>query len=181
MNAPSGKMFVSVGEKCACVKITGRATFASSIDLKTLFSELLQRGCTYFALDLTECVLMDSTFLGVLASFGLRMNGPQPDQVERTLELYNPNERIAEVLENLGVLHLFKITQGKVMLPEKTEPHDHPQASPTREEVTRTCLDAHQTLMQVHPDNVSRFKEVAQFLAEDLKKLKTPSQPEPIK
>jgi hypothetical protein len=27
--------------------------------------------------------------------------------------------------------------------------------------------------MGIHPDNVSRFKDVAQFLAEDLKRLKS--------
>jgi anti-anti-sigma regulatory factor len=172
---PSAKMLVSVGEKCACVKIAGRANFTSSIDFRTLITQLLQKGYTYFVFDLTDCVLMDSTFLGVLAGFGLKVNGPQPDDVPRTIELYNPNQRIAELLENLGVLHLFKMSQGQVTLPEKTEPRDLTPASPSREEVTRTCLEAHRTLMDIHPDNVSRFKDVAAFLAEDLKKLKAAS------
>src|SRR5262245_51112842 len=146
MSTPPAKMLVSVGEKCVCVKIAGRANFTSSIDFKTLLSELLQKQYTYFVLDLTDCVLMDSTFLGVLAGFGLRMHGPQPDRVERTLELFNPNVRIAELLENLGVLHLFKVVQGEVKLPEKTEPRDHNPASASREDITRTCLEAHNTL-----------------------------------
>src|SRR5687767_10183530 len=108
MSMPSAKMSVSVGEKSACVKIAGRANFTSSIDFKTLLNELLQKGYTYFVLDLAECVLMDSTFLGVLAGFGLKTYGPQADNIPRTIELYNPNARIAELLENLGVLHLFK-------------------------------------------------------------------------
>jgi anti-anti-sigma regulatory factor len=172
MSSSSAKMLVSVGEKCACVRIAGRANFTSSIDFRTLITQLLQKGYNYFVFDLTECVLMDSTFLGVLAGFGLKVNGPQPDHVGRTIELYNPNTRIAELLENLGVLHLFKVAQGEVNLPEKTEPRDLQPAAPSREEVTRTCLEAHRTLMDIHPDNVSRFKDVAAFLAEDLKKLK---------
>src|SRR5262245_34826671 len=172
MSSPSARMLVSVGEKCACVKIAGRANFTSSMDFKTLLNELLQKNYNYLVLDLTDCVLMDSTFLGVLAGFGLRMNGPQADKVERTLELFNPNLRISELLENLGVLHLFKVTQGDLVLPEKTRPQDHAPAASTHEEVTRTCLEAHETLMDIHPDNVSRFKDVARFLAEDLKKLK---------
>jgi anti-sigma B factor antagonist len=175
MSAPSGKMLVSVGEKCACVKITGRATFSSSIDLKTLFNELLQKGYTYFVLDLSECTLMDSTFLGLLAGLGLKMTEPQPDHTERAIELFNPNARIAELLENLGVLHLFKVTEGALNLPENTEPRDHSPAQPSRQEITETCLEAHQLLMQIHPDNVARFKDVAQFLAEDLKQLKKAS------
>jgi len=168
-------MLVFVGEKFACIKIVGRANFASSIDFKTLVSELRQKGYHYFVLDLSECVLMDSTFLGVLTGFGLKM-GPETgpdgqDQIGRAIELFNPNPRITELLENLGVLHLFKVKQGRVAMPECIE-QTHTPVHPSREEVTSACLEAHQTLMQINPDNVSRFKEVAQFLAEDLKKLK---------
>src|SRR5438093_8978147 len=110
MNTTSARMLVLVGEKFACIKIIGRANFTSSIDFKTLVNELRQKGYSYFVLDLSECALMDSTFLGVLAGFGLKLsvakNGGGP-----TLELLNPNARIIELLENLGVLHLFKSTQ----------------------------------------------------------------------
>ncbi len=168
-------MLVSVGEKCACVKISGRANFTSSIDFKTLVNELMNKGITYFVLDLQECTLMDSTFLGVLAGFGLKVNAPQTDKQERVIELFNPNARIADLLENLGVLHLFKVQQGELCLPEATAPHDHNPVSATREEVTANCLEAHRTLMDLKPENVARFKDVAAFLAEDLKKMKAAS------
>jgi len=173
MSAPLGKILVSVGEKCACVKIAGHATVTTSVDFKTLLNELLQNGYTYFVLDLTECTLMDSTFLGVLAGFGLKVNGPQADARERVIELFNPNPRVAGVLENLGVIHLFTVGRGEVELPGKTEPRDHTPAEPGREEIKRTCLEAHQILMNMNPANAARFKDVAAFLAEDLKKLKT--------
>lgn len=161
-----------VAQKFACIKISGRANFSSSIDFKILLNELLQKGFTSFELDLSECMLMDSTFLGVLAGFGLKMTTGNSEPGQAAIELLNPNARITELLENLGVLHLFKVNQGPLKLPEGTEtlPHDAPH--PTREEVTRACLDAHKTLMEINPDNVPKFKEVTQFLAEDLKKLK---------
>ena len=173
MSLPSAKMLVSVGEKCACIKISGKANFTTSVDFKTLFDELWQKGCNYFILDLTECVLMDSTFLGVLAGYGLRTNAPQPDQAARTLELYHPSERIIDLLENLGVLHLFKLTQQDTVLPQCAAARDVTPANPSREEVQRTCLEAHQLLMQINPANVAKFKDVAAFLAEDLKRLKS--------
>ncbi|MEY2466157.1 MAG: hypothetical protein QOD03_678 [Verrucomicrobiota bacterium] len=173
MSAPSGKISVSVGQKCAFIKIEGRANFNSSVDFKILLDELLNKGYSLFVLDVTHCVLMDSTFLGVLAGFGLKINAAQADNVSRTIELFNPNARIAELLENLGVLHLFKVVNGEVVCPEKTEPADVTTTNASRETVTRTCLEAHQTLMDINPDNVSRFKDVAQFLAEDLKKMKS--------
>ncbi len=58
----------------ACIKITGRANFTSSPDFKTLLAELAQKGYKHFIIDLSECMLMDSTFLGILAQFGIRMN-----------------------------------------------------------------------------------------------------------
>src|SRR5215469_11305585 len=139
MSAPSAKMQVSIGEKCAFVQINGRANFTSSVDFKTLLDQLLQRGYTCFILDLTECVLMDSTFLGVLAGFGLKLNSPQTDKIERTIQLYNPNARISELLENLGVLHLFKVTEGSCTNPDGAPANDVKTTNASREQVTKTC------------------------------------------
>lgn len=171
MSAPSARLLVLVGEQFACVKINGRANFNSSIDFRTLVSELRQKGYTFFVLDLSECMLMDSTFLGVLAGFGLKMRSPEKDHGP-AIELLNPNARIIELLENLGVLHLFRITQGPLETPEQTQTREHTPVATTREEITRACIEAHQTLMTINPENVRRFKEVTQFMAEDLKKLR---------
>ena len=73
----SANLSVLVGKNFACVKVAGRANFASSPDFKTLLNELAQKGYRHFIIDLSECVLMDSTFLGVLAGFGLKLN-PRP-------------------------------------------------------------------------------------------------------
>jgi anti-anti-sigma regulatory factor len=172
MSTAAARMLVMVGERFACIKIAGRANFSTSIDFKTLVNELRQKGYTYFVLDLTECSLMDSTFLGVLAGFALKMSGAAKDECYPPIELLNPNLRITEVLENLGVLHLFKLTQGPLAIPDQTETRAVASAAPTKEEVTRACLEAHQTLMEINPQNASKFKDVAAFLAEDLKKLK---------
>jgi len=170
MPASSAKLSVVVGKDFACVKIAGRANFTFSPDFKTLLAELIQKGYGHFIIDLSECVLMDSTFLGVLAGFGIKLsqasatgNGP--------IELSNPNARVTELLENLGVLQLFKIVNGSLQLSGEVSVQNPAPVNASREEITRTSLEAHQTLMAVNPDNVPRFKDVAQFLAEDLKKL----------
>jgi anti-anti-sigma regulatory factor len=174
MATPSASMSVLVGDQFACIKITGRANFTSSIDFKTLLNELKQKGYSYFVLDLSGCSLMDSTFLGVLAGFGLKMLSNGNDQSEPAIELLNANARIIDLLESLGVLHLFKVTQGPLALPDNAQAHTHEPVCSTREEVTRACLEAHRTLMELNPQNASKFKEVAQFLAEELKKKETP-------
>jgi anti-anti-sigma regulatory factor len=175
MNATSARILVFVGEKFACIKVIGRANLNSSVSFKTLINELRQTGYSYFVLDLSECLLMDSTFLGVLAGFGLKMSLGQEDPGSRAIELLNPNPRIMELLENLGVLHLFRITQGAAPPPEQdgAGARDYPCPSGGREEVTRACIEAHKTLIEINPANAAKFKEVTQFLEEDLKKLKS--------
>ncbi|HVV00162.1 MAG TPA: STAS domain-containing protein [Verrucomicrobiae bacterium] len=171
MSMPSARLLVFVGENFCCVKIVGRANFNSSVDFKTLLNELRLKGYNYFVLELSECLLMDSTFLGVLTGFGLKMNASDPGSTGR-IELLNPNTRIVELLENLGVLHLFQIRNGELAPPNGSSLCEQPSSEPSKEEVTRACLEAHQTLMEANPANVSRFKDVTQFLADDLKRLK---------
>lgn len=172
MHAPPAKLLVFVGEKFACVRIMGRANFTSSIDFKTFINELRQKGYHYFVLDLSECMLMDSTFLGVLAGFGLKMSqAAAAGQPDGTIELWNPNPRVIELLENLGVLHLFKLAEGALPVDPSAAPCALPAGNHSRAEVTHACLEAHQTLMAINPANVARFKDVAQFMAEDLKRL----------
>jgi hypothetical protein len=124
-------------------------------------------------LDLAECVLMDSTFLGVLAGFGLKLSTGNGDAGKHGIELLNPNARITDLLDTMGVLHLFNVTQGTLTIPDQTEARLHEPANPSKAEVTRTCIEAHQTLMDISPANAAKFKDVTQFLAEGLKKPKS--------
>lgn len=175
MPTSSANVSVLVGKNFACIKICGRANFASSPDFKTLLNELAQKGFCHFILDLGECVLMDSTFLGVLSGFGMKLC-PNGAPAERGIELHNPSARVGELLENLGAAHLFKTTTGPLKLPADVTSSCTPESkNPTHEEITRTSLEAHQTLMSMNPENVARFKDVAQFLAEDLKSLEKSS------
>jgi anti-anti-sigma factor len=173
-DASPAKMMVLVEENTACVKISGRANFGSSIDFKTLVHELHQNGCGNFMIDLSDCALMDSTFLGVLAGFALKMSGTNGDKAKGHVELLNPNSRITDLLESLGVLHLFRVRKGALTM---NQPRAATAAAgqPSREAVTRTCLEAHETLMAINPENVARFKDVTRFMAEDLKKMKAGS------
>jgi anti-sigma B factor antagonist len=175
MSTPSAKLSVLVCQDFACVKIAGRANFMSSPDFKTLLTELNQRGYHRFIIDLSECVLMDSTFLGMLAGFGM-MKNPGGVSGDCDIELLNPSARVRELLDNLGVLPLFNVTTSAPQLPADAKISTPDSIHPTQEQITRTCLESHETLMAFNPDNVARFKDVAQFLAEDLKKLQKPSQ-----
>jgi anti-anti-sigma regulatory factor len=171
----SATLSVLVGKNFVCLKIGGRANFASSPDFKTLLNELAQKGFRHFIIDLGECVLMDSTFLGVLAGFGMKLN-PCGAPAERGIELHNATARVSELLENLGAAHLFKTTSGPLQLPADVRATTPESINPTHEQIARTSLEAHQTLMAMNPENIARFKDVAQFLAEDLNSLEKSSE-----
>jgi anti-sigma B factor antagonist len=172
MAAPLARMLVYVSDRLACVRIVGRANFTSSIEFKTLINELIEKGYSCFALDLSECALMDSTFLGVLAGLGLKLATPANGaESHHGIDLLNPNPRIADLLENLGILHLFQVINGPAPVPSAAlASPSAPSAAPTHEEITRNCLEAHELLMAVSPANIPKFKDVAKFLAEDLRK-----------
>ena len=97
MSTSSAKLSVLVGKDFACLKIAGRANFSFSPDFKTLLTELSQKGYTRFVIDLLECVLMDSTFLGVLAGFGIKLNqaGAANQTRHRIAECQRARHRIA--------------------------------------------------------------------------------------
>ena len=174
MAVPSAKILVLADGDCACVKILGRADFMRGPDLKALLAGLAEKGCGRFIIDLSECALLDSTLLGILAGFGLKMaqNG-SPDR--RRVELLNASPRIADLLENLGALPLFKVTNCAPAISDGVQTQAPDSVNPTREQITRTCLEAHQSLMAMNPNNIARFKDVTRFLAEDLKNLEKPS------
>ncbi|MGA2684483.1 MAG: STAS domain-containing protein [Verrucomicrobiota bacterium] len=170
MTTPSAKMLVLACKNFVCVKIVGRANFTYGPDFKSLLTGLAAKGYDRFIIDLSECVLMDSTFLGLLAGFGLKLNQAATTD-QHGIELLNPSPRLVDLLENLGALHLFTITKGTLQLPGDVQTQTPDSLNPTREQISRTCLEAHQSLMAMNPDNVMRFKDVTRFLAEDLKNL----------
>src|SRR5271155_1060691 len=150
MNQPSAKIMVAVFDQTVCIKIDGRADFTSSLDLKKLISELWQRGYNHFVFELCDCLTMDSTFLGVLSGIGLKFSEGKSVQVGAPLELLNPNPRIAETLENLGVVDLFAIKTCPEPPANKFEPLAQ-AADKSQLELTRNCLEAHTTLMSIQP------------------------------
>ena len=170
MSAPAVNVSVWVRDNLVCVKIAGRANFTCSLDFKTFMHSLWERGQRHFVLDLTDCLLMDSTFLGVLAGFALKAHASSNGKPGE-IELVNANSRIADLLENLGIAHLFRLESGDGVSTDRMHTVRQPASTPDRKDVSRVCLEAHATLMAINPANVSKFKDVAKYLAEDLQRM----------
>ena len=169
MSASSPTLQVAATDQVALVKISGRASFNCSVEFKTLVYELRARGYCQFILDLTDCLIMDSTFLGVLAGFGLKL--AESADEKPTVTLLNLNQRILDLLENLGVTHLFCLVQGTEPLSQKCREVRPTDGARSKLETARACLEAHEILMSINPANIPKFKDVTRFMAEDLKRL----------
>lgn len=157
---------VCVRDHVACVRVAGRANFTSSVDFKKLLQQLQDDGCSEIILDLTDCVLMDSTFLGVLASAGSKCDAARQQGHACGIELYHPTERVLELLDNLGVLNLFTILNDAPQLGAFKRVDE---GNTTRIELNRTCFEAHKMLMKTSEDNARRFRDATEFFEKNLR------------
>ena len=159
MRANGTHLEVAMAAGVVCIKINGPANFNASPGFKNVANKLCADAGHALLLDLTDCVNMDSTFLGVLASLSQRL--------EKPIELLNPADRITGLLDNLGMLDFFKVGQGENPLTAQMEQAESAPAA--KRELTETSLEAHRLLMKLNADNIPRFKDVTRFLEEDLK------------
>jgi len=174
MPVPVAKLMVAVEEAGVCLRVAGKANFACSAEFKKAVETLRARGHTRFLIDLTECSTMDSTFIGVLAGFARRLRSVQTQTAP--VELAHASERIRQQIDNLGVLPLFKLSGTA---PPEASYQSLPPIPASKQELSRLSLEAHRTLMELHPGNVPRFQDVTQFLAEELAQTSPPKPASP--
>lgn len=173
MSSPVAQLFVAVENDVVYVRVAGRGTFAAGVDFKSLLEGVIRQGHRRVAVDLRECPLMDSTFIGLLTTFGMQL----PPVDGKGISLHHVNERILGLLKNLGVDHLFLACNPGDGIPEHLEARPAAPAPADHVELQRTCLEAHEKLMEANPENVARFKDVTKFLAEDLKQAEAAGRP----
>ncbi len=169
MSSPPCTISVAVAEPVGFVKVQGRANFSISGSFRTMMTNLSERGCVRFMVDLAECSIVDSTFLGVLVGLAL---GPRSGAASQPphITLLNANPRLTELIDSLGVASLFCLIDAEKPFSGALETLDLGAKPTDKTESTRTCLEAHKTLMAINPANIPKFKDVAQFLEEDLKR-----------
>ena len=169
MSGPTAKLLVVMDGQRVVIRACGRASFTCSADFRRLVYHLLDRGCRDYTLELSECTIMDSTFLGILVRFAGKLDEANGGHHKMTLR--NPSPRILDLISSLGMEEYFTVTEGPVPLAMPSREVASPEGENDKAEATRVALEAHEALMEANPDNVPRFKDVTRFLAEDLKRL----------
>lgn len=149
-------MQVGLSGPTVWVRVAGRGTFQNSTGLKEFAAEMARRGHRDFIVDLKDCELMDSTFMGTLAGIALRLGA------EGKLHVVRANARCRTVMKDLGLDRVVALEDEPAA---GTSPPLHDaEGNPPREAKRETIIEAHQNLMDANPDNAVRFKDVIDFL-----------------
>jgi anti-sigma B factor antagonist len=158
-------ILVGVSGKTVHVKIHGKGSFQNSPSLKEFARQMLDRGYRCFVVDLADCSVMDSTFMGTLAGIALRLRETEVG----ILRVRNVNERNYELLRNLGLDNLFQIEAdgGREAVPEAAMLPN--QAGVSKTEHAECMIEAHEALVDADPENLARFKDVLEYLRQDLR------------
>ena len=158
---------VGVNGDAVWVRVEGKGSFLNSGNLKEFTREMVNRGYREFVVDLENCVMMDSTFMGTMAGVALRLK----ELGHGHLHVVHCGERSRSLLTGLGLDQIFDIHSNGTAAPEcellkgdKTSGVSAEQ----KKQVNVDMLDAHEALCQAAPQNFSRFKDVLDYLKQDL-------------
>ena len=150
------------------IRVTGRGSFKVSATLKQFVAEITSKQpVSAVVLDLSECIGMDSTFMGVLAGLSGRLK-----QNRQVLELINLSDKNTELLATLGVDQViahYSHGHGHELPGRLTQ--SLPTTSATKKDLAETALQAHETLVELSEENRPRFKRVIEYLKADVDRL----------
>ena len=160
---------VGVNGPSVWVRVAGRGSFLNSGSLKEFAREMVNRGFREFVFDLQDCVMMDSTFMGTMAGMALRLK----ELGQGRLSVIHCGDRSRDLLSGLGLDQIFDIRANGTTAPEcealTNANGSPPEASPNaKREQAGTMLEAHEALCQAAPENLTRFKDVLEYLKHDL-------------
>jgi anti-anti-sigma regulatory factor len=149
--------------------VEGKGSFLNSGNLKEFAQEMVTRGYREFVIDLQNCVLMDSTFMGTMAGVALRLK----ELGHGHLHVVHCGNRSRELLSGLGLDQIFSIHSNGTTAPDCESlggALPPPAAAPDegKKEQAQTILEAHEALCQASPENFLRFKDVLDYLKQDL-------------
>ena len=105
---------------------------------------------------------MDSTFMGTLTGLSLRLR----ELGSGELRVVNVNERNQELLANLGLDRFFAMGPATAAAPVPQEPL--PVVVEDKNMRAETMLAAHEAVVAANPANQAKFKDVLEYLRQDL-------------
>ena len=148
-NEMRGQIHAGFREKTCIVQLSGLMTWQLAPALREMLQQAGERATPPFHIDVSACEAMDSTMLGLLL------------QHAGELILHQAGKRVVGQLHEMGVLHLFTLSQAACPQPQVAmaiTPNDTQQAC------SDLIISAHEALMEASASNRERFKDVVDEL-----------------
>jgi len=161
-------IYVGCLDNTAWVRIVGVATKDTIIGIRQYFSDNFSNGLRNFVIDLEECRLIDSTFIGVLT--GLAGNIVD-DESDGEVKLIHANERNEKSICKLGLDNLLTLDKNGEF-EERIEQCLNPLESAEMEtsQKAEVILKAHEDICSVNEKNAEEFQDVVSLLRDNIKK-----------
>src|ERR1043166_2285722 len=127
---------------------------------------MVDRGYREFVVDLAHCIMMDSTFMGTMAGPALRLK----ELGRGHLHVVHCGQRSRDLLSGLGLDQIFSIYSDGETSPEceSLNREGNNAVDDQKRKTAETMLEAHEALCEVAPENLPRFKDVLDYLKQDL-------------
>lgn len=152
---------VAIAGDTAYLRLHGRITFEHAPAILSFISHARDQGVKGFLIDMSACVTLDSTVIGIITSQTLRQKNEG-----RRIILFNLSEHVREILTTLGLEKVLEIADRKSC---PTLPFERAEDQKTSKiEISRIMLDAHETLSEINQENAVEFKNVVTYLRQKL-------------
>lgn len=144
------------------IKVAGRATYLTCNPIHRFFEKMIDEGRYSFVIELSECTGMDSTFLGILAATAIELMEREP---KGEFILTNLNSKNLELVQNLGLHRVLKIEKDihDITFTKSLFSNSAQVLDPERPNA-EVILKAHESLIQVDPNNFKKFQDVITYL-----------------
>ena len=167
-------IYVGCLEETAWVRIEGVATKDTSSGIRRYFSDRFSEGLRNYVIDLENCRLIDSTFIGILT--GLAGNIAEDDGGNQgEVKVIHSNERNTRSICKLGLDNLIKIekdgngsTELENRISEHLDPLEDEDEVDDRAEKEDMIIKAHEDICSANEENYEKFSDVLRFLRKDL-------------
>jgi len=161
-------------DRTAVIRMEGRGSFKISPPMKQFIHQIINTGsASRILIDMSKCSGMDSTFMGVIAGIACYIKS----KPEVSFKLINLSEKNQKLLVTLGVDRVvdYSLSSSEEeqdllnQLNGSTQPLEADLSN--KLETAQTTLEAHETLVNINPENLSRFKSVLEYLQDDVRNL----------
>lgn len=170
----SDNLTAAYAEGTAIIRVEGRGSFKISPPMKQFIHKVIDdQAAEKILVEMSQCTGMDSTFMGLIAGIACYLKS----KPEIQFELINLSERNKKLLLTLGVdrvvTYSMSATEEQQSILNRLSGTVQSLKSDqnSKLDAAKTTLEAHETLVDINPDNLIKFRSVLEYLQDDVRKL----------